>query len=315
MQKLFSVVLGLLLLGLVNGCAGPSRSDINAAAETIEPADAASAAPTALVLEQLPRDFQIDDFTTLYDRLVSSRHAIVTRGAFESQAEYEQRLAASGEALHVGRKVSIAIDVSAENWGHQVEYDPDTEQMIVTIRPETRTLFPMSAQEPRDLLYYQSGSSGEDLGVFVGTDSYGSATNVQPIKTEEYGIAVFHGQFCWNSAAFEKRLSWHVPREVARTLVNNSTPGMEFNPQKVGVLLMGTLQPPYVLSDRGGIGAEFSGDYGTGSLAINSFFIAVVPDTIVIYNIESGKVYASAEYLSVPTVGYLPFPDMAAPRF
>jgi len=313
MKGITSVALGFFVLGLINGCAGPSRSEVSANAEPIEPpVSMAAEQSTALVLDNLPRDFQIDHFPTLYDKLLSSRHAVVTRGPFEAQAEYEQRLAASLGAVHLSRKVTIPIDVSSDNWGYTVEYDPDTEQMIVTIRPETRTIFPMSAQEPRDLLYYQSGSSAEDLGVYVDTDASGNASDLQPIKTEQYAIAVSYGQYCWNYSEFEKRLSWHVPREEARTLINTTIPGMEFDPRKVGVLLMGTLKPPYVLSDRGGIGAGFN-EYDPADLAINSFFIAMTPDTIVIYNIETGKVYASEAYSLVPTVGFLPAFDAAAP--
>ena len=84
-------------LGVISGCAGSSHSEVGAGAEPIEPPQTSLDAEqsTAFNLEQLPSDFQIDEFTALYDSLVSSRRAVATKGRFESQAEYEQRLSSS----------------------------------------------------------------------------------------------------------------------------------------------------------------------------------------------------------------------------
>ena len=57
MKGITSVALGFFVLGLINGCAGPSRSEVSANAEPIEPpVSMAAEQSTALVLDEKPED-------------------------------------------------------------------------------------------------------------------------------------------------------------------------------------------------------------------------------------------------------------------
>lgn len=268
------------------------RRSRSGAQRQTKPTDSASAKPSILAdtsVAQLPPRYVGDSAGPVYQRLNSIAPRL-RKSQFETTPEYEGRIGLLLDELSLGPNKTVNERFSFVHPYGEESYDADTQ--VFTLKPDTNSEYGLGYDVPELPYDLRAGRDYSSIDLTRTSRNVGSR-----IGRTALGI--------------RKRITVRAYSALRLVMPNSSmkhwSDGLRFrvNPSearqasgRVWLAVTGRLAPPYALQDSDVDNATLDDPEEAHSFHFYLFFI---PDSIVLYNISTGQIYAAWDLTQTET--------------